>query len=122
MQDNGFLSVLDSDTVFRQRGEPWGTHYPQGIFAGAGPGIARMGRMPGLRIVDVAPILLRSLGAAADCEMEGRCPEGLFERTSSAVSAGAAFTAMPPAAETTPDAELETEVLKKLQALGYIAE
>jgi predicted AlkP superfamily phosphohydrolase/phosphomutase len=62
MNDYGFLSVLNSDSVFCDRSEAWGTHHPLGIFIAGGPGIASLGRMPGLEIVDVAPILLRSLG------------------------------------------------------------
>jgi predicted AlkP superfamily phosphohydrolase/phosphomutase len=54
MQDYGFQSVLKSDTIFRSRPEPWGTHNPQGIFIASGPGIAPLGRMSTMDIVDVS--------------------------------------------------------------------
>jgi hypothetical protein len=79
MHDYGFQSVLNSDSIFRCRPEPWGTHCPEGIFIACGPGIAPAGHMPKMSIVDVAPVLLRSLGIATAVEMEGRCPEGLFD-------------------------------------------
>lgn len=79
MKDYGFLSVLNSDVVFGNWPETWGTHRPEGIFIAGGPGIAPLGKMPGLEIIDVAPILLRSLGLPPEAEMEGRCPEALFD-------------------------------------------
>jgi predicted AlkP superfamily phosphohydrolase/phosphomutase len=90
MQDYGFQSVLNSDTIFRNRPEPWGTHYPEGIFIASGLDIAPLGRIPRMEIVDVTSVLLQSLAVEAEeslretlakieVTMEGRCPEGLFD-------------------------------------------
>jgi len=129
MKDHGFISVVDSDAVFRRRPEPWGTHHPQGIFIAGGCGIAPLGRMPGLQITDVAPILLRSLGMAPEPGMEGVCTEQLFEDDAAP---------MEPAHEYAPvalhiqdgdgtqdnedTAEVHAEVLKRLREIGYIEE
>jgi predicted AlkP superfamily phosphohydrolase/phosphomutase len=122
MEDNGFLSVIHSDEIFRRRPEPWGTHYPNGIFMAAGPGIAPLGKMQGLRIVDVAPILLRSLGFGPEIEMEGDCPENLIEAVWPQAAASPElrpFVVDQDTAERNP--EVEAEVLKRLRAIGYIA-
>jgi predicted AlkP superfamily phosphohydrolase/phosphomutase len=122
MKDHGFISVVASDTVFRRRPEPWGTHHPQGIFIAGGSGIAPLGRMAGLQIVDVAPILLRSLGAPQEEEMEGACPEGLFDDRAEPIAESREPV---PVLEIRPDdggSEVQAEVLKRLQAIGYIAE
>jgi len=125
MKDYGFLSVINSDAVFRRRPAPWGTHYPEGIFVAGGVGIVPLGRMSALRIFDVAPILLRSLGVAQDMEMEGRCPEDLFDENvvpppqpgESELGAD-----MLQGRERNEDSEVQAEVQKRLRALGYLAQ
>ena len=122
MNDYGFLSVVKSDAVFRRRPEPWGTHHPQGIFVAGGPGLADVGGMPRMSIVDVAPILLRSLGWPAEAGMEGRVPEGLFTDPLPAASASGVFdigVATDPGA-TEFDARVEAEVLKRLREMNYL--
>jgi hypothetical protein len=132
MNDYGFLSVLESDTVFRRRPEPWGTHYPEGIFIAGGAGVVPRGRMPRLEIVDIAPILLRSLGLAPEPGMQGRCPDGLYDPA--VVPVGP----QPPADPTsgsepygdrsqTPDGlprgndrDVEALVIERLKALAYL--
>ena len=129
MKDNGLLSVLRSDTIFRRRPEPWGTHYPEGIFIARGHGLVPNGRISKLRIVDVAPILLRSLGMPQEVEMEGRCPDNLFdslvvppqEYVSPHELCEAYIGSKPPReADCTIDTEMEDEVLQRLRALGYL--
>jgi predicted AlkP superfamily phosphohydrolase/phosphomutase len=125
MKDNGFLSVIDSDAVFRRRPQPWGTHYPQGIFAAAGPGIKPLGRMSGMRIVDVAPVLLRSVGFAPPVDMEGVCPRDLFDDSQVPVEEHRELAAASYGIGKSPDSELQVEVqaevLKRLRAIGYLA-
>jgi predicted AlkP superfamily phosphohydrolase/phosphomutase len=128
MQDYGFQSVLNSNTIFRRRSETWGTHYPKGIFVGCGAGVARLGRMPQMEIVDVAPVLLRSLGVESYLEMEGRCPEGLFE-SAATVSAqhrlaerAPHITPLAPSASPETDTEIQEEVLRLLVQLDYFQE
>jgi predicted AlkP superfamily phosphohydrolase/phosphomutase len=124
MNDHGLLSVLRSDQIFRRRPEPWGTHYPEGIFVAAGPGIVSLGRIPKLEIVDVAPILLRSLGVPQEVPMEGRCPEALFDASATVHESGAPVSAngtrKPDRLEE--DDEVQAEVLKRLRAIGYLAQ
>jgi predicted AlkP superfamily phosphohydrolase/phosphomutase len=136
MKDYGFLSVLNSDEVFRRRSEPWGTHHPQGIFIAGGPGISPLGKMLGLDIIDIAPILLRSLGLPPEPEMEGRCPDALFdddaplagqETFNSSECSKSEVNLLPTPsselAEVEPDgdADVQAEVLKRLRTLGYLA-
>lgn len=122
MKDNGFLSVIDSDEVFRRRPETWGTHYPRGVFIAGGPGVSRLGKMSPLKIVDVAPILLRSLGVPLELEMDGVCPEALFEGRPALATAHGEIVPALERKQNSPDvAEVQTEVLERLRALGYIA-
>jgi predicted AlkP superfamily phosphohydrolase/phosphomutase len=129
MQDYGFLSVLKSDAVFRRRPEPWGTHYPAGIFIAAGPGVEAQGKLPRLDIVDVAPVLLRSLGLPPEPGMHGCCPEGLFDaRMVPAVCREVPKPSANPEHENGPvqgarsraDLEVHAEVLKRLEQLNYL--
>jgi predicted AlkP superfamily phosphohydrolase/phosphomutase len=55
-----------------------GVHRIEGVFAAAGPSIQPGRQLPDIRIVDVAPAILRILGLAAPEQMEGRIPEGLL--------------------------------------------
>ncbi len=48
----------------------------QGIFAAAGPGIARDAHVPGVTAVDIAPTLLHLLGFPAAADMNGRILTG----------------------------------------------
>jgi predicted AlkP superfamily phosphohydrolase/phosphomutase len=126
MRDYGFQSVLNSDDVFRRRAEPWGTHYPEGIFIACGPGIASLGEMPRMDIVDVAPVLLTSLGVATDAAMEGRCPQRLFEFAADIVASTGeelGATAVAPVSQPSEDdLEVQADVLKLLVQLGYFQE
>jgi len=123
MKDHGFLSVIDSDAVFRRRPEIWGTHYPQGVFIAAGPGVSRLGEMSPLQIVDVAPILLRSLGVPLEWEMEGVCPEALFNGCPVLATAPSELVPTLERKQNSLDLEeVQTEVLKRLRAIGYIAQ
>jgi predicted AlkP superfamily phosphohydrolase/phosphomutase len=127
MQDYGFQSVLNSDTIFRTRLEPWGAHYPEGIFIASGPGMAPLGRMPRMEIVDVAPVLLRSLGVEPETEMEGRCPEGLFQFPATSTvpeprDAAVTITPQPPGEPSATGVEIQEEVLRLLVQLDYFQE
>jgi predicted AlkP superfamily phosphohydrolase/phosphomutase len=132
MNDYGFLSVLNSDEVFHDREEYWGTHEPAGIFIAGGPGIASLGRMPELQLVDVAPILLRSLGLPPEPEMQGRCPAALFNdgeavlvQPNEAIDAArrldhAALSDGQEDTEPEPDPEIEAEWSRMLKAMNYL--
>jgi predicted AlkP superfamily phosphohydrolase/phosphomutase len=79
LRDGGLVSILASDTPFMARAETAGTHRRQGIFIARGPGLRRGLRLGGLSILDVAPLLLHSLGLEVPAEMEGTLPTAAFE-------------------------------------------
>src|SRR5262249_40620493 len=61
LANDAVVSILRSDTPVRRRPEPVGTHRPEGIFLGRGPGL-RSGVSSGeISILDVAPLLLHCL-------------------------------------------------------------
>ena len=90
----------------------------------AGPGIVPLGRIPKLEIVDVAPILLRSLGVPQEVPMEGRCPEALFDASAPVHEPGAPLSANGTLErnELEEDDEVQADVLKRLRAIGYLAQ
>ena len=127
LRDCGLISILASDTATKPRKEPSGTHRPEGIFIARGPGIREGEELPELSILDVAPMLLYSLGLPIPEDLEGRMPTEAF--TSSMLeerpvnSSAAAEPVEQPKeapAEQVYDQQAEEEVLKALRALGYI--
>ena len=128
LQDGGLISILDAAEPVRARPLASGTHHPDGIFVAVGPEIRQGAAIGPLAIVDVAPLLLHALHLPVPASMEGRFvaeamePAALSRRAPArADDAGAAVGA---AAEPSPgpvlDEEAETEILKRLQALGYV--
>lgn len=70
---------LDGPLLERSNWLTWtGVHRLTGIFAASGPSFQAGRRLEGLRIIDVAPTILRVLGLAAPPHTEGRVPEGLL--------------------------------------------
>lgn len=134
LRDHGFVSVLNSSEAVRPRTAPFGTHHPLGVLLGLGPGIRAGAQTEEMNILDVAPLLLHSLGLTIPAEYEGSFPEGLYEPEYLAsdwphVSA----RATEPATEDAPaesdasdgeevemDAEDEAILLERLKSLGYI--
>jgi predicted AlkP superfamily phosphohydrolase/phosphomutase len=125
LEDGGLISILASDEAVTPRPEPTGTHRPQGVFVARGPALRRNAAVPEISILDVAPLLLQSLELPIPGELDGRLRTELFEGAVPAPSAQPAAAAGVPAAEaaaTEPllDEEAEAEILKRLQALGYV--
>ena len=127
LRDGGFVSILPSDVVLKPRTEASGTHRPNGVFAAAGPGIRRGAAMPRLSILDIAPLLLYTLGLPIPDDLEGRVHEALFEpshiRSHPVVIGAPTETFRRPAEQASDTAEashMEAEVLKQLKALGYM--
>jgi predicted AlkP superfamily phosphohydrolase/phosphomutase len=126
LRDGGFVSILPSDLVLKPRPEPAGTHRPHGIFMAAGPGISRGASVLPLSILDVAPTVLYTLGLPIPEDFEGSVPRQIFEP--SHIRAHPILQGPPtrsphdaePGAPTL-DADMETEVIKQLKALGYLA-
>jgi len=130
LADGGLVSILASDAPFMSRAETSGTHRRNGIFIARGPGLERGLRLAGLSILDVAPLLLHSLGLEIPAEMEGTLPAGAFDPASphapTARPARPAAVAHPQAVATpvTEEAlftrEDELTLAQRLRDLGYI--
>jgi len=127
LQDGGLVSILASDTVVSRRSEPSGTHRPEGIFVAQGLGIRQGVRLPALSILDVAPLVLYSLGLPVPDDLEGRLPTEVLEPA--ALQVRPVETVSPPKPAVEPshmpvgpvlDEEAEAEILRRLRALGYI--
>jgi len=123
LRDHGFVSVLKSDTVVKQRSQIVGTHHPEGVFMAAGPGIKRGIQIAALSILDVAPAVLYSLGLPTPVDLEGHFPSVMFEAaTLSAVPFRREGTTVPSAVEQGAiDTEAAAIILDRLRDLGYMS-
>ncbi|MCI0372168.1 MAG: hypothetical protein L0214_12555, partial [candidate division NC10 bacterium] len=79
LRDGGLVSILPAPQVLRRRPEVAGAHRPLGVFLARGPGIRKGERLAEISILDVAPILLYSLGLAVPGDLPGRVQEEIFE-------------------------------------------
>jgi predicted AlkP superfamily phosphohydrolase/phosphomutase len=128
LRDGGLVSIVAAETAYQARPEPSGTHRPEGIFIARGPGLRRGVELSSLSILDVAPFLVDSLGLPCSEDMEGRVPLDALEpaRLRSRpvqIAAPSPSPASPASAQPVGpvlDAEGEAEILRRLQALGYI--
>ncbi len=125
LRDSGLVSILPSDVLHKPRPEVAGTHRPTGVFVAAGPGIRQGVSIPKMSILDVAPVLLYSMGLAPTEKMEGQVPSELYGssfREANPVktqeSAEAAAAVARSAGEA--DSQLEADVMRQLKALGYM--
>jgi len=127
LKDCGLISILASDAVVKPRPEPGGTHRPEGVLMAAGPGIRQGESLSQLSILDVAPMVLYSLGLAVPGHMEGHVPIEVF--TPSWLQARPVHTATPESSvadsqwvdvEFVYTEEEEAELAARLRALGYI--
>jgi predicted AlkP superfamily phosphohydrolase/phosphomutase len=126
LEDYGFLSVLNSNSVVKPRLEPAGTHRPNGVFMAAGPGIAGPRSLNAMPIINVAPTLLHSLGLPVPADIEGRvateCYDANFIRGHPILYDEPTFS--PDLLTGQSDHEKEDadqdRVLAGLRALGYI--
>jgi predicted AlkP superfamily phosphohydrolase/phosphomutase len=125
LRDGGLVSILPGDEVFTSRPAVAGTHRPTGIFAVRGPGVRHGGVIDELSILDVAPLVLHSLGLPVPEDMEGRVPEEVFDagalrrrpvRTAPAVQGAPELVAVNAAL----DPDQEAIVMNRLRDLGYI--
>lgn len=128
LRDGGLVSILASDAPVKLRSEPSGTHRPEGVFMAAGPGVRQGVSLPQLSILDVAPMVLYSLGLAIPGNMEGRVPTGAFKPSWLQARPVGATAAAEPSVPASPQAtveivyteEEEAELAARLRALGYI--
>jgi predicted AlkP superfamily phosphohydrolase/phosphomutase len=128
LRDGGLISIVASDALVKPRPEPTGTHRPEGIFVAAGQGLLRGISMPKLSILDVAPLVLYSLGLAVPSDMEGHVPTEAFRpswlrarpvRTASTAGA-VGVDSQPATVEIVYTEDEERELAARLRALGYI--
>jgi predicted AlkP superfamily phosphohydrolase/phosphomutase len=126
--DGGLVGILPSPHTISRRPITGGAHRPVGIFGAQGPGILSGALAKEMSILDVAPIVLHSLGLPVLEEMQGRVPTDLYEaallKSRPVTRVGAAKVVTEKAAD---DAlapvmsrEDEQAVLERLRELGYI--
>jgi predicted AlkP superfamily phosphohydrolase/phosphomutase len=126
LRDGGFVSILPSDMVLKPRPEPAGTHRPQGVFMAAGPGVRQGASVAPLSILDIAPMVLYTLGLPVPEDFEGFVPQQIFEP--SHIQAHPVLQGPPTRHRLggehragAMDADVEAEIVKQLKALGYMA-
>jgi len=124
LRDGGTLSVVNSSEIVRARAEVAGTHRPDGIFLAAGPGFRRGDSVGPLRIVDVAPTVVYSLGLPVPVDFEGRVPGEILDRAAAPPVVVGGPTqepvAFPEQANETLEADEEAVIMRRLKALGYV--
>jgi len=127
LYDSALISILNADATLKPRTEPAGCHNPEGIFLARGPGIKKDVRISSpMKIVDVAPTLLYSLGLPVPRDFEGQVltevfnPEFLHEN---AVVIGEKTRAVGTDDSTTQGETVPDEkegIMSQLRTLGYI--
>jgi predicted AlkP superfamily phosphohydrolase/phosphomutase len=78
LRDGGLVSILNADAPWKPRVEPAGTHRYEGVLLVGGPGVRPGARLEARSILDVAPLLLHSLGLPVPDDLEGRFPDAAF--------------------------------------------
>jgi predicted AlkP superfamily phosphohydrolase/phosphomutase len=125
LRDRGFVSIKNLDPVVEPRGEPAGTHHPDGIFLAGGQGIAQGREILPRNIVDVGATLLYSLGLPIPRDLEGQVPEAAFNDTWLAdhpVRSGPPTESVGRTKGSTEDMseEEKEKLMEQLQMLGYL--
>jgi predicted AlkP superfamily phosphohydrolase/phosphomutase len=127
LRDFGFISVLNGPAAVVPRAQPSGTHHPNGVLMGVGPGLRAGERLPMRDILDVAPLLLHSLGLPIPAALEGTFPAEFYDSAYLADNPPRATDEAAPAddAEAAPAAaemdEADQAVLfERLKSLGYV--
>ena len=101
-----------------------GTHHPDGVFIGYGPGIEAGKVLGRRRITDVASTLLYSLGVAVPADLEGVVPPAMFTaeyQSAHPITIGAATeSGKRVAAADTIDEQGKAKLMEQLRMLGYV--
>ncbi len=124
LRDCGFVSIKNRLPVVEPRPEPAGTHHPDGVFIGYGPGVSQGKQIGRRRIMDVGATLLHSLGLPVPSDFEGQVPEAMFtaeHKTLRPVVIGEATAGARKdlAADAMSDEE-KGMIMAQLQMLGYM--
>ena len=130
LRDHGFISVLNARAAIIPRQKLAGTHHPHGVLMGAGVGVRAGSDAGHLQILDVAPLLLHSLGLEIPGEMEGIFPAAVYDPAylaSDRPRLARHAHAAPPTNTPDPEDEVaemdeasESVLLNRLKALGYL--
>lgn len=124
LDDYGFVSVKNKAPYLERRPLVNGTHHPDGIFIAYGPGI-QPGEGGRYAIMDVAAVLLYSLGLPIPEDFEARVPDGLFAREHLRAHPVRFGDQTRPVSEIgAPAGEMsdhdKSRILDQLRALGYL--
>lgn len=138
LRDFGFISTLNAAQQVVTRKLPAGTHHPVGVLLGAGPGIKAGCDVGTFNILDVAPLLMHSVGSGIPSEFEGIFPAAFYEPAALAENAPrvcsnerdtelASFSESDTVVnspdigtDSAMDAEEELMLTNRLRSLGYI--
>jgi predicted AlkP superfamily phosphohydrolase/phosphomutase len=124
LRDFGFVSIKNKQPVVEKRAEVAGTHHPDGVFIGYGPGIKRGEMIERRNITDVGATLLYSLGLDVPVDFEGRVPDAMFTKDHLAahpIKIGAATNIKGKSEDSSSMATDEKDkILAQLQMLGYM--
>lgn len=124
LRDFGFVSVKNKLPAVEKRQYPVGTHHPDGIFIGYGPGVER-GKVLGRRhITDVSATLLYSLGLPIPADFEGVVAPAMFtaqHKITHPILLGAATRSNVQKGDTEAMSDNEKDkIMEQLQLLGYM--
>ena len=120
LRDGGFVSILASDAVVKQRPLADGTHRPEGIFVGYGPAFRRDEQIEALSLLDMTPLMLTLLGLPVPRDLEGRVPvEALEPDVMLTGKGGATQTAAATEHEEIPEEDRQA-LLRQMKKLGYM--
>jgi predicted AlkP superfamily phosphohydrolase/phosphomutase len=124
LDDYGFVSVKNKTPYIEKRPLCAGTHHPDGIFLAYGPGV-EPGDGGRYAIMDVAAVLLYSLGLPIPEDFEAKIPDGLFSPDHLRKNPVRFGDETRPVSELTkPAGEMseddKSKMLDQLRALGYL--
>jgi predicted AlkP superfamily phosphohydrolase/phosphomutase len=127
--DGGLVSILPSEHLVSNRPSAAGVHAPLGVFAAKGPGVRHGFEASEISLLDVAPLVLHTLGLGVPHEMQGDVPANVFEPGALAVNpprrvqtrkSPVAIAASAEERKPALSAEDEQIVLDRLRQLGYL--
>jgi predicted AlkP superfamily phosphohydrolase/phosphomutase len=116
---DAFMQDYESPEVFYDPGWAAGTHRRNGLYIGAGPGLAGGDKIEGLEIFDIAPNILHLMGFPIPKHMDGRFRADLFAPGLENEPKYEDFEGGPGDRVGITDEE-EEEMAKRLKGLGYL--
>ncbi len=127
LRQEGFFSILRSNTVLKARPVAMGCHHPEGVLIARGPGVRQGSRLSPASLLDIAPTVLNALRIDIPEDLEGSVISEMFTnewRDAHPVTYGPATSRgdgrLQADTEEAADLEGEAQVLMRLRALGYI--